>query len=60
MINIEKTETLSMISRDLGQIFFASAFLGPLLSGDGADITMVIGLVFALFSWYCALILAKN
>jgi hypothetical protein len=58
--SLYKTEALYDISKDLGQVFFASAFLGPLLSSEEGGLTAIMGLVFAILSWICAVVLAKN
>lgn len=58
--NLYKTDTLSGITRDLGQVFFASVFLNSLMSDSGDNMTIIAGLVLAFFSWCLALLLATN
>ena len=60
MADIVKFTTLSKIALDLGQIFFASVFLGPLISGEEQIIMSMIGFILATMFWYLALLLASD
>jgi hypothetical protein len=49
---------LSEISRDIGQVFFASVFIGPLL-GESLHLFLVYaGLLLSLIFWYLSMLLA--
>jgi hypothetical protein len=50
---------LSEISRDIGQIFFASIFLTPLLGGTVNLSLMYAGLLLSLLFWYLSILLAN-
>ncbi|MBI3075187.1 MAG: hypothetical protein HYY92_03190 [Parcubacteria group bacterium] len=54
-----KPETLSQISRDIGQVFFASMFVGPVVSGSFDTSVVVAGFIFTLLAWYVSLLFAK-
>lgn len=55
-----RLKVLSEITRDAGQVFFASMFVGPLLSiGEINWAVAAYGLVLTLFSWYVSLLLAR-
>ncbi|OHA24764.1 MAG: hypothetical protein A3D52_00405 [Candidatus Taylorbacteria bacterium RIFCSPHIGHO2_02_FULL_44_36] len=55
-----KPIALSEIIRDVGLIFFASLFVGPLL-GDKINWSVVLfGLIISLVLWYISLLLAKE
>ena len=54
-----KAKTVSEISRDLGQVFFASMFLGPLLvNGNINWIVVLFGLSLSIICWYWSLLIA--
>jgi hypothetical protein len=56
---IPKTYTvLSEMSRDIGQVFFASVFLTPLLSGTFNLFLVYTGLLLSLIVWYLSVLLA--
>jgi hypothetical protein len=50
---------LSEISRDIGQIFFASIFLTPLLGGTVNFPLVYAGLLLSLLFWYLSILLAN-
>ena len=43
---------LSEISRDIGEVFFASVSLSPLLSGTLSIFLIYAGLLLCLICWY--------
>ena len=51
---------LSDISSDIAQIFFASAFIGPLFSDKTNWRYVVIGLLFSTVAWIGSLLLTKE
>ena len=55
-----KTEVLSDISRDIGQVFFASLFVGQILENTVHLKTMVVGLGLALVFWFFSVLFAKE
>jgi hypothetical protein len=50
---------LSEISRDIGQVFFASVFLTPLLSGTLNLFLVYAGLLLSLILWYLSILLTN-
>jgi hypothetical protein len=50
---------LSEISRDIGQVFFASVFLTSLLSGTLNLFLVYAGLLLSLIFWYLGILLAN-
>jgi len=56
---MKKLEALSQISRDIGQVFFASTFIGPMVSGAFDTPIVVAGFIFTLLAWYVSLLFAK-
>lgn len=57
---IAKPETLSQIARDVGQVFFASMFIGPLIGGGLSAALVIWGLILSALFWYTSLLLAKE
>jgi len=55
-----KPTALSEINRDIGQIFFASLFIGPFLTNTISWPTVTMGLVLSLIFWSIGLLLAKT
>lgn len=55
-----KFEALSEIARDIGQIFFASMFVGPLINKTINWLLIVSGLLLALVFWSASLLLVKE
>lgn len=54
------TKVLSEISRDIGQVFFASMVIGQVMDMTRINwVTISIGLFFALFSWYVSIIIVN-
>ena len=51
---------LADISSDMGQIFFASVFLGPLFSEKVNWLVVVSGLAFSAVAWLSSLLLTKE
>ena len=55
-----KFRTLSEIARDTAQVFFASMFVGPLISGGQINWPVIIsGSLLTLIFWALSLSLAK-
>ena len=54
-----KPEALSEVSRDIGQVFFASLAVGPLISGSMSVRVLAAGLLLSLIFWAISLLLAK-
>jgi len=42
---------LSAISRDVAQVFFASVFVGPVVSGQATPFLIFSGLVLSVLAW---------
>ena len=58
--SFRKYETLSEISREVGLVFFASMFIGPLMSSEYNISTIITGLLLAIISWCCCLSIASK
>lgn len=56
---ISRSDLISEIARDIAQIFFASVFIGPLMSGDNSSAIPLFGLFLALIFWTLALSVPK-
>ena len=56
----ERIKFLAMIIRDAGQVFFASVFVGPLVSGNYHPFTIASGFVLSLITWYFSMSLIKE
>jgi ABC-type Fe3+-siderophore transport system permease subunit len=52
-------KALGEISKDLGQIFFASVFISSLMSSDINYFTVIIGFILAILSWLAYIITRK-
>ncbi|PIT93775.1 hypothetical protein COU00_02580 [Candidatus Falkowbacteria bacterium CG10_big_fil_rev_8_21_14_0_10_43_11] len=50
------SKILSDISLDIGQIFFAAMFVGPIITGGANWFTFIGGLVVSLIFWYLAIL----
>jgi hypothetical protein len=55
-----KTDALSEIARDIAQIFFASLFVGPLVTNSFNLALMLLGLTLAVIFWLVGLALIKS
>ena len=55
-----KPVALSETIRDVGLIFFASLFVGPLLGDKIKWSVVLLGLIVSLVLWYISLLLAKE
>lgn len=54
-----KTETLSAISRDIAQVFFAGLFIEPIANGHTSIYFVLFGLLLSVAAWIWSLLLAK-
>ena len=57
---ISRSDRISEIVCDIAQIFFASVFVGPLVSGDNSFSIPIIGLFLSLIFWTLALSIPKS
>ena len=55
-----RVSRLSDISADMGQIFFASVFLGPMFSDEINWFIVMAGFACSLFAWLGSLLLIKE
>ena len=55
--SISNIKLISDISRDIGQVFFAAVFIGPLVTGYANWFTLVMGLLLSISSWYISILL---
>lgn len=53
-------KALAEINRDIGQIFFASMFIGPLVTGAIDWFIILSGLLLSLIFWSISLLLTKE
>mgnify|MGYP001594647160 CR=1 FL=1 len=56
-MNEKRVAKISDLAGNLGLIFFASVFLDPLLKGGADAKALILGLLFAAFSWFASLFL---
>ncbi len=60
MLPVSKLKTLSEISRDIGQVVFASVFVEPFVNGSVTPLTLMTGLAFSVLSWLLSLVFARE
>lgn len=53
-------EKLSDISISMGQVFFASVFIDPLMNGSSGITGIIGGLIMAFLSWLFSVLIIKN
>lgn len=53
-------KVVSDVSRDIGQVLFASVVIGPLVAGVGDWFSLSMGLALSLISWYFSVTLIKG
>jgi len=56
----EKRERLSSIFETIGEVFFASVFIGPIVSSDSNFSILGVGVFLSLACWYFSLVIAKS
>mgnify|MGYP003393520347 CR=1 FL=1 len=59
-ITQSRLNKLSDISISIGQVFFASVFIGPIVSGEYNLIQMFVGLILTIISLFVSILLIKN
>lgn len=59
LLTVSRIKNLSAISRDIGQVLFASVFVEPIIKGSLDSKTTFAGLLLTLVSWQASVILAK-
>ena len=57
---MERAKVFSEILRDIGQVIFASMFIGPLISGSIDFSLSFFGLLFSVLAWYSSVSLIKE
>ena len=57
---LPKTETLSEISRDIAQVFFAGLLIEPIVSGQTSFYFVLLGLLLSVAAWVWSLLLARS
>ena len=60
IIEIEKTNILSEISRDIGQVFFASLFVNSFLQNEINWYSIIFGFILSLGFWYVSLLIIQK
>jgi len=55
-----KAKVYSEILRDIGQVIFASMFIGPLMTGKLDFSIAFFGLLFSVLAWYSSVSLIKD
>lgn len=55
-----RLKIISEILRDIAQIFFASVFIGPLISGETNVVIVTVGLALSVGFWYTSILLVKE
>jgi hypothetical protein len=51
---------VSDIAKDIAQVFFASVFLEPLVTGNSSFYTFMLGISLAFVSWLFSIVLVKS
>jgi hypothetical protein len=59
-LSVAKLDKLSDIGIAMGQVFFASVFIEPIISGNVDWIRIISGLGFSLCIWSASLLLIKE
>lgn len=60
ILSSSRLEILSEISRDIGQVFFASVFIGPFFNELLNWPLVISGLILSLIFWSISLFLTKE
>jgi len=60
MSSLAKPEALARISSEIGQVFFASLFVGPLATNSIDSTLLVYGLVLSAIFWTTSIVLSKQ
>lgn len=60
LLSSARLKTLSEINKDIGQIFFASMFVGPILTGIIDWFLSVFGLLLSAIFWSISLLIIKE
>ena len=55
-----RLQAIAAIARDIGQIIFASVFVGPLLGGQLHLVVALFGLALSSGFWYASLLLIHD
>ncbi len=55
-----KEQAIAEISKDIGQIFFASVVIGPIVENRANLFTFIIGMIIAGFCWLLYTYLIKT
>lgn len=53
-------KVVSDVSRDIGQVLFASVVIGPLVAGNIDLFSFLMGSALSLISWYFSVALIKS
>jgi len=59
-ITASRLKIIGEIFRDIAQVFFASAFVGPIMSGDVPLLFIIGGLMLSLSFWYWSVVLIRE
>ncbi|MBI3020178.1 MAG: hypothetical protein HYY60_02530 [Parcubacteria group bacterium] len=57
---MKKLEALSQISRDIGQVLFASTFVSPIIENAFNKASIAYGLLLTLSAWFLSILLTKE
>lgn len=53
-------QVISEVSRDIGQVFFASLFIGPLITGKINWLLVIMGFFLSIMFWLFGVLLIKD
>jgi len=59
-LTVSRLKIISDIVRDVAQVFFASAFVGPIVSGEATLFFIIGGLLLSLAFWYWSIALIRE
>lgn len=58
-MNDKRLTKLSDIAGNIGLVFFASVFIGPIISGGQTMMTIISGLILSIACWYISMVIIK-
>lgn len=60
ILSRSRLKIISGIISDIAQVFFASAFIGPILSGEGGIFLIIVGFILSVILWFGSVLLIRE